>query len=395
MNNTLSNDIIEHFNERTFGFSENERIITNEYDIASRIPRIESMVKKIINSEGELFYKEESKDGRVKLGCIYNQLLYNIEVYFKYNLSPLHDREFSKSHFANEIIETFSQHQFNPYVSLFINILNEVVICKFDTNLKTNSIDYEEKLIKKIEVLNKFIERIRTEGKSKEFKRIINNFKRQVDKNTKSVIDYINHLFTINSRLLSLRLDFRYNKDNNSNSLMTKEEVFQQYLKLKKDREQLFNVNKSNRLLEHMVGYVWKMEYTRLTGWHCHTIIFFDGSKVRRDCGLGMLIGEFWKKTITEGKGLYFNCNDLKYKKSFEEQGTLGIGMINHDDHNLRKNLEKVAEYLTKPDYYARVVVKENGRTFGRGEIIKNPKVLQRGRPRKCSTDYLHSHFNA
>jgi hypothetical protein len=57
--------------------------------------------------------------------------------------------------------------------------------------------------------------------------------------------------------------------------------------------------------------------------------------------------------------------------------------MIRYHDRELREGLKIAAGYLTKPDYYARMIVPKNGRTFGKGEILPKPKASNRGRPRK------------
>jgi hypothetical protein len=54
--------------------------------------------------------------------------------------------------------------------------------------------------------------------------------------------------------------------------------------------------------------------------------------------------------------------------------------MVNHGDTDRRENLKKAVLYLTKPDYYARIIAKGKGRVFGRGEMPKSKS--NRGRPR-------------
>ena len=88
------------------------------------------------------------------------------------------------------------------------------------------------------------------------------------------------------------------------------------------------------------------------------------------------MIGERWKN-ITDGNGIFFNCNQKK-----DQYSELGIGIINYHDTELREALEKnVAGYLTKTDYYARMIAPDNGRTFFKGVIKTEPNNI--GRPRE------------
>jgi hypothetical protein len=132
----------------------------------------------------------------------------------------------------------------------------------------------------------------------------------------------------------------------------------------------------NNRLGKHMLGYAWKLEYGPDKGWHYHLLFIFDGSNVREDQTLAMFIGDYWKNVITQCRGSYYNCN--AFKDSYK---TLGIGMINYHDLELRQGLYQAAKYLTKPDYYARAIVLGNDRTFARKATLK-PKDGNIGRPR-------------
>ncbi|MCP6269615.1 inovirus Gp2 family protein, partial [Klebsiella pneumoniae] len=76
-------------------------------------------------------------------------------------------------------------------------------------------------------------------------------------------------------------------------------------------RQRLFKRVQSHPFFQDCLGYIWKLEYGQYKGFHYHTCFFFDGSKVRGDITLARRIGELWKKEITDGQGLYFNCNAI------------------------------------------------------------------------------------
>jgi hypothetical protein len=221
--------------------------------------------------------------------------------------------------------------------------------------------------------IDQFISHIRLELLSPWFKTLEYNAQRVSDQNFRGLQNYIDSLFTQYARLLVLRVDVGYQMDN---IIQIEDYILTKYHDAKHDRGRFLTNMESNSLGEQMLGYVWKLEYGPDKGWHYHLLFIFDGSKVREDQTLAMLIGEYWKNFITQGGGSYHNCNAFK-----GDYPILGIGMINYYDLELIQGLVQAAHYLTKPDYYARALVPGNDRTFGRKEIPK-PKDGNIGRPR-------------
>ena len=203
-------------------------------------------------------------------------------------------------------------------------------------------------------------------------------------KNYQSIMDYIYNLFSRYARLLVIRLDLGYGKDVDT-PCMTENEVYAAYWQAKEDKEHLFNNMRTNQIFDHMVGYIWRLEYGEEKGFHYHCIFFFDGSKVRQDISRANMIGEYWANNINQGNGVYHNCNRRKKKYKY-----CGIGMINHYDTALIDNLkEYVVKYFVKPDEYLnRLMNAMNiGRTFGRGIIQERTET--RGRPRQLNQTTL------
>lgn len=199
------------------------------------------------------------------------------------------------------------------------------------------------------------------------------------DKNYQSILHYIDNLFSRYARLMVIRLDLGYRKD-----AMIDLELYQAYWQAKYDKEHLFNNMRTNQIFNHMVGYIWRLEYTEQKGFHYHLIFFFDGSKVKEDISHATMIGEYWVKSITEDSGLYHNCNLHKEKYTY-----CGIGMINYYDTVLINNLKYLAQYLVKPDddMIAFMNSMNIGRTFGRGTLKQ--KTETRGRPRMLNETTL------
>lgn len=269
----------------------------------------------------------------------------------------------------------------NPYVAIFVKYIGagdliETVLrheaLHIQDGVYQNELDYNV-FIDMASNIDDFFTRLRIELQSSWLKTLEYNAQRLSDQNFRGLQDYIDSLFSQYARLLVIRVDCHYQMDN---IIQTEDIIRTNYLTARNHREHFLNNMEKNNLGEHMVGYVWKLEYGPDKGWHYHLLFLFDGSKVREDQTLAMKIGEYWKSSITQGRGSYYNCNAFK-----DSYHTLGIGMINYYDSELRQGLYQAAKYLTKPDYYARALVPDNDRAFGRKEIPK-PKDGNIGRPR-------------
>lgn len=114
---------------------------------------------------------------------------------------------------------------------------------------------------------------------------------------------------------------------------------------LNQDFEHLLNNRRTKpTVFKDMNGYIAKREYTEKKGPHIHALFIYDGHKVGKDAYKADQIGEYWKNEITNGNGLYHNCN--REKEKYED---CALGMIDHTDTTKRAVLnEKAVSYLCK-----------------------------------------------
>tara|TARA_R110001592_G_scaffold189936_2_gene435547 strand:- start:620 stop:1270 length:651 start_codon:yes stop_codon:yes gene_type:complete len=163
-----------------------------------------------------------------------------------------------------------------------------------------------------------------------------------VSQRRRSILAYIEGLFSRHSRLLVIRLDLGYRKG----YFLEREDFFAQDLaKVKRDWEFLYEALNSG-LVPEMAGFVVKVEYGILTGFHLHVLLILDGSKSCSDVTIGNIVGSYWNNAVTKGFGRFFNCN--RDPERYEKRG---IGAINYHEMDLRSNLNKnVVEYLIKSD---------------------------------------------
>lgn len=360
MKNKVRKEIGNALSETTYAYNNNNGQIqcvkATEFDIARIVCRIENLTCTMIQSSAIEFSVKTNK---------YTKGTYLHATKFGQNV--LNELKVD----IRSIKRHFPFHRFNPYVELFMRNSEDRHLFELPWIISTLS---NKDVVMQVDVLNGFIDAIRKEGNSKKFKTTMAEFKRLANKNYRELLLYTDALFDEYARLLVIRLDLGYLKKHcwplNLESSVT-------HLEVKKHWKNMLSYLSTKLPNDCFAGFAYKLEYGLEKNFHFHILVFLDGSKVREDATIARLIGEHWNKNITAGKGLYFNCNAIKL-----EYKSCGIGMINHSDTEVRENFKvKVATYLTKTDYYIKLVAPGNGRTFGKGNMPK-PKISKLGRPR-------------
>lgn len=252
-------------------------------------------------------------------------------------------------------------YKLEPYIEMVVSRFKEFGVHHV---LPWSSLDaHVDDAVLRMNHLNGFVEALRQEVISTKFQSKLNSYHRSSNKNYKTLMKYVEALFERYSRLLVLRVDLSYSKEDSNVTLA----------EAKRDRERLFQNSRSNNLFDAMVGYIWKLEHGPEKGFHYHVMFFFDGARVREDVTLAMRIGQYWMDVITKGRGLYFNCNADKRKYI-----KCGIGMLNYYDETLHEGLREAVVYLAKTDLFMKL--QTEGRGMGKG-LYPSPKD-PRGRPR-------------
>lgn len=332
------------------------RVLGEDWHVADYICAIEKNLKKLIISKRTLYSVSP-------VGQSSSYRLRPTELGVKF-LSVLRES-------LALISKNFPYYEFNPYVSIFFETA-------YKYELNQLAWDLESRLVPNLPLaaatLNTAIEELRRLGSSAAFKAKLRNYRRTADKNFTEVKKYINGIFLVRSRLMVVRLDLGYRKT--LADINVGRDV--EHRNISKDRTELFKaLNKVAK--SKMIGFIWKLEYGLDKSYHYHLMLLFDGSQVQEDVMWAKRVGEIWVNEITGGHGVYFNCNR---KKDLYEY--CGIGIVEHHDLKKREHLIQAASYLTKPDYYLRMVLPGKARALGRGMI---PKVNANkgGRPRAIS----------
>lgn len=258
------------------------------------------------------------------------------------------------------IRQAFPHHQLHPLIELFEKHIEARF---FSTNFRPLCQD-------DVDRLNSCVKAIRGEASSQAFRRRRDKHHKLVRSNTQGLLELTDRLFTQHSQILVVRIDLSYRRHASMPWLshpITEEEA----------------VNQRDEMIRYLrrkcpfkpVGYAWKLEFTEHTGWHTHFLLFFDANLHQRDLAIAEHIGQHWSNVVTQDTGRYFICNYERYRYR-------GIGKIHHTDAAKLWALRTlVVPYLTKADYYIRMVLTTKGRTFGRSELTDVP-AKKRGRPR-------------
>lgn len=334
-----------------------------------RIPKIEKFIKELARSSVVLFSIKKSAENPKRVRFHSRPAGSQFLGFLRVDMGEI-EACFPNNTF-NSYFEVFRKHTNNFYLKDRVSYYEKL---------------YGEDLVEWVQALNACIDAIRQAVRTEAFSATIKARQRAANKNHKALLDYIDALFACQSRILVLRIDFSYKTE----AMYGKDfQTSVDFPEIKEHHNRLIKHLKTKMFKDYFLGFASKFEYGVLKGYHFHSLIFLDGSQVREDIVIGKIIGDYWNTTLTDKRGVYFNCNANK-----DRYLHLGIGMINDSDKELVYNLkEYVAPYLNKTDYFIKLITPDNSRAFIKGNMIK-PKAKKRGRPRTKTPDKLEDSFS-
>lgn len=241
-------------------------------------------------------------------------------------------------------------------------------------------------LLEKHKKANGFVQFLRSEFRSQAFKTREKNWRGRLSVRVRAATAYLNKLFESYARLMVVRVDLYPKKYDAKMLLQNPDRAIQEASsdpqKLISDVERLLNNRRHNKLFEHCVGYILKIEYARDRGWHAHAVFLYDGHQVQNDSYYSNEIGNYWADVITNGEGAFWACNRAK---SLSRYPVVGVGLIDHSDAAKRETLVNVVvSYLAKSDLFVQCKSFSGQKLFRMGQP---PKVgaIKRGRPRSAA----------
>ena len=209
-------------------------------------------------------------------------------------------------------------------------------------------------------LINSVAESVRRILKSPAYRKTVQRRQHNYLRQFYSAMGFVDDLFHQHSRILVVRFDLAFRYDlGEMVGLDESKRYFTAFIE----------AIRGSRKFRNRYGYLAKLEYGHDKGFHFHIFMFFDGSKRRADSHIAEEAGKIWIR-ITEGQGIYFNCNRKK-----EQYIYLGIGQIHRGDTEKLGHLASSIGYLAKLDQFLLYKTRTRLRTFMRSGIATKRAV--------------------
>lgn len=311
--------------------------------------KVEAVVKRLSETEGELFGAKRDKSGRVSL---------SFDSLTAKSLKRVLDSGCHRECFSLATVNM------NPYVNTFHEVLKTHGTCFLKEAMSEES---------KVAHLNKVVDDIRLSVNTDLMRNINRRQEKAKKKRVESVSGYIEAMRSSYARVNCLRVDLGYRKGMFADSENLLEDLALVKSHWKKMREDLAR----GEPVEGLIGFVVSLEYGLLSGYHFHAIFIYNGAYRQQDVSLAKILGDHWvQNVVPNGAGRYYNCNRFK-----DKYRRLGVGVINHYENEKFEVLKSVVlGYMAKTDYVIDSI-SPSERAWFRG-ITPKRNSQGKGRPR-------------
>ncbi|WP_159744461.1 YagK/YfjJ domain-containing protein [Luteimonas cellulosilyticus] len=265
----------------------------------------------------------------------------------------------TKADFA-EIDRRFKNHRCSPLYAVFRRYARRLWSGEDRVSLRA------------VDSFNRAVEKIRALGRGPAVKKRLDNLRRCERSSAKSAVELLQGLRNRYSKVLAIRLDLEY-----YSLYSARERLLPQSITLREaqaHRDAFLKYLRSGPFSEHLIGYIWKMEFGCEKGFHFHFAIFLDGQRVRQDIVIADTLGVRWKNVITRRKGIFFNCNKRK-----ETYVRCGIGTLDRSNDQMWGHLHEAVRYMTKVDHLLRFQTLGRVRAFAVGRRQKIRRISDVG----------------
>ncbi|ENU81867.1 hypothetical protein F975_00483 [Acinetobacter sp. ANC 3789] len=231
---------------------------------------------------------------------------------------------------------------FNSHISPYILEYEEHLFWRAQTNLKFEiygSNNYiPESSVRAAKLKNILVDELSKTFDSLEYRAFQYTRNLKVKRQYKKMLALIKRLLQLFNHILIIRLDLGWNKSINPCEISVSQ--------MRANFTKFLGEFRYSKYLPNIVGYLWKLQFSKQKGYHYHCMFFIDGNTFQRHTDYAEIIGQYWK-TMTENKGYFLNCiNDLIKHRRFS------IGLIQYGDHNALDILKQALLYICKQDQF-------------------------------------------
>ena len=276
--------------------------------------------------------------------------------------------------FLYAICQLPRRYRYTNCINLFIDSCEVLgMICDDVAGSRLSKVDFNTQSDEHWTLFVQFIGVIYREGNSAGFKTKLIRTLRLINYREGEYTSFVQALFNAHSRIVVLRIDFEYQKGI-ARTVSLSEAL--------DDLDHLVANMRNNAMFDHMLGYIFKVEYGVDRGIHIHSILFFNGSRRNgaNHIGHAKQIGDYWQNKITLGRGTYWNVN-AKIEQ-YRQKGICGIGPIHWHEYDVQANLlNMVIHYVCKEQQMIRSDA-EPYRKIIRKQHFPKINEVRRGRPR-------------
>lgn len=331
--------------------------ITQRQDAVQALEHIERLMPMIAQSDGQFFRVVSDKPGawRVSSGPLGRSLM-----------SRLHCTH-------HRLASRFPKHELHPYLKLFFDLTS---MGQVGADLLYRQVDDVMPLHAAQGVsdkLNAFVEAVRWHCNKPTFRKAVKSFQHAARRTERNVQNYVRSLFEAHSRMLVIRIDLTYQHDvvaeHDTSDMIGFDTAYAHKGQVLKYLNRMYG--------KALLGYVWKIEFGWLKGFHNHVLLFLDARLHMQDISIAIAIGGYWETEVTGGLGLYYNCNRVK-----ERYTHCGLGEVTYHDVDALRGLQMAAHYMCKSDFLVRGVLPKGARAMTKGGMPKR-KGEKRGQKRQ------------
>ena len=284
----------------------------------------------------------------------------------------------------NNKSETFSKYLIGLFEALYtsFDLLYEY---EFAEGVRSHPAENEWCLLdelrpKEKETLNFSIDLFRKAVKESSFRKEVNADNTRAAKRYKSVLSYIDELFSEHDKLTFICLDLSFipapviirlplgpeQRDGHVLNVMPQKITPENAQAL---FSKLISNGKNHQSLRELAGYLQKWEYTPEKGIYSRCIFIYPAKAVKDIDTLIESIHNYWNDNITDGKGTIHNAKLSKEPKEFYQTTCT---MAAHDTALIEQLKQRVLLYMTHIDlFYKPVELTDFKRLYNRSENKK------------------------